>query len=227
MPPPSPLASALLGLLAVAPACAYRFLERPESPVLGIRTTGGSELGVATDDGIIFLGRSAHEGPAKVTYWIKEAPIVEAGTIRPFGGSLHSIELDVPIPSVPIDFEQIQPGEALIMMGVDGLRRWRVPVRAVQSERIQGSAVTAPTAVKLSPQHVGAGVFREAKGSLRLVGLVKAVAVASSGERWLLLAGPTELRRALLAPRAAVPRLEARYRADGTRTMSERKLKKQ
>lgn len=209
----------LLALPFVLGACTYRYLEQPEVPVVAIETIAGKELGVSTKDGVIFLGRSSAEGPAKVTYFLDRAPIVEAGMIRPLGGSLLQVELDVPIPAVSIDFEQTRPGESLVMMGVDDNSRWRAQVTVSDDARIQGSAVNAPNTLKLAPHHIGAGVFREEGGDQRLVGLVKAVAEASTGERWYLLAGPTEIRRALLEPKLAVPKREIRYRADGTRTL--------
>lgn len=218
-----PTLFAIAAALSIAPSCTYRYLERPETPVVAIQTIGGTELGVATDDGIVFLGRSAIEGPVKVTYWLDRAPVIEAGTIRPLGGPLLQVELDVPIPTVPIDFEETKPNETLTMMGVDGLNRWRVPVQVVTDDRIVGNAITAPASVELGPQHIGAGVFRETDGGMHLVGMVKAVARASTGERWFLLAGPTELRRALLEPKGAVPEREIRYRADGTRTIFRRR----
>ncbi|MCA8972262.1 MAG: hypothetical protein KDC95_20915 [Planctomycetes bacterium] len=215
------MAIAAVALTTVS--CAYRYRERPEIPGVVVQTVGGTELGVATDDGVVFLGRSAIEGPAKVTYWIDRAPIVEAGTVRKLGGSLLQVELDVPLPTVPIDFSDLVPNEDLLMIGADGVSRWSVPVRVVNSDRIEGSAVIAPASVELAPHHVGAGVYRDTQYGMALVGLVKAVATASTGERWILLAGPTELRRALLEPKAAVEKREIRYRADGTRTILQRR----
>lgn len=204
-------------------ACHYRYLERPQVPVVAIETIAGRELGVSTEDGVLFLGRSSSEGPAKVTYFLDRAPLVEAGMIRPFGASLMKVELDVDIPSVPIDFEMPRAGEELILMGIDDDSRWQVPVTVADDDRIQGSAVRVPASLKLAPRHIGAGVFRTQDGDLRLIGMVKAMAEASTGERWYLLAGPNELRRALLEPKDAVPTREIRYRADGTRTILRRR----
>lgn len=221
--PACPLRTLVPLLVLSATSCVSRAIERPDVPVVVIQTVGGVELGVATDDGILFLGRSAIEGPAKVTYWLDRAPVVEAGTIRSLGASIVQVELDVPVPTVPLDLSDLVPGEDLVMIGADALERWSVPVRAADSEIAQGSVVSAGSNIQLAPHHVGAGVYRQNERGSVLVGLVKGVATTSSGERWILLAGPAELRRALLEPKAAVVKREIRYRADGTRTILQRR----
>jgi hypothetical protein len=186
-------------------------------PVVVIRTPGGTELGVTTDEGVFFLGRTAQEGPAKVLYWLGDSPLVESGEVRRRGGSIYEVLLDVDLPAVPISFEPLRPGESLVLIGVDDDWAWQYGVVVPEDPMASGTIVRWPSGLRIEPSQVGAGVFRDTGEGLTLVGLVKATAEIEGGGRFLLLAGLPELRVALLEPRSAVPVREVLYRADGTR----------
>lgn len=213
-----------LALLA-ASACETPFFApaprlRPASvPVVGIRTTGGSEMGVPTGDGVLFLGRTAQKGPAKVLYFIGETPVVEAGNVRPVGGSLFGVELEVDIPTVPISLDPLQPGDQLELVGLDGDRVFHRDVSVPRNAAVSGTVVSWPEGMDLKPEHVGAGVFRVTAAGRALVGLVKATARVQGGQGFLVLAGLPEIRQAMFTPETAVPQREVIYRADGTRTI--------
>ncbi len=212
-------AVAALALCAALGACRNTKLYPADVPIVGVTTTGGKELGVATDQGVLFLGRTAEKGPAKVLYHIDAAPVVEAGRVVPVGGSLFEVLLDVPVATVPISFEPLRPSESLIMMWLDGDEVRTHPVEVSSDPIVYGTAVRRPAGLVLAAEHVGAGVFRDTDAGLALVGLVKASARVTGGEEYLLLAGLPELRAAFLRPQPAVPKLEAIYRADGTRIL--------
>src|SRR5882672_8362772 len=61
------LRNALLLLALLASGC--RGTRKLTDPVLEIRSESGAELGVATDYGLVFLGRTARSGPIDVTAW--------------------------------------------------------------------------------------------------------------------------------------------------------------
>ncbi len=209
-----------LGLLALATGCRYQRLEPPEVPVVQITTTRGTELGVSTDEGILFLGRTAQQGPAKVFYFLGPSPLVEVGEVLPLGGPLSTVQLEVDIPTIPISFEPVRPGEELVLMGLDGPRVWQHPVRAVDNaELVNGTVLEQPAGLELQPWHIGAGVFRRTDGGLALVGLLKGRARIDGEPDMLLMAGLPEFRLAFLEPHAAVPKIEVLYRSDGARTI--------
>ena len=57
----------LLGLCAALSGC--RGTRTLSDPTLEIRTPAGAELGVATDYGILFLGRTSRSGEVQVVAW--------------------------------------------------------------------------------------------------------------------------------------------------------------
>ena len=217
MTSPRPALWLMLTLAGLALSCNFRYLERPEFPIVGVTTTGGREQGVATDDGVLFLARSAQKGPAKVLYWIEGAPIIEAGTIGEVGGGIYDVDLDVDIPTVPISFEPLRTGEPLVLVTIEASGPQRRSVVAADTSLTSGGAVRASASLKLAPEHVGAGVFRDTDAGLALVGLVKGRARYDDGRELLLLAGAADLRHALITPKTAVPERDVRYRADGAR----------
>ena len=188
-------------------------------PVVGIETTRGRELGVATDDGIVFLARTADSGPAKVLFFLDEAPVIEPGEIHVAANGMARVDLEVPIASVPISLEPLTPGEPLLLIGLDGEMVFQLEVNAVAGGPIEGTAIDWPAGFEIRPEFVGAGVFRRGDEGIALVGLLKATATMDDGRRVLLLAGLPELRQMLSDPRRAVPVLDVRYRADGARTV--------
>ena len=55
-------------------------------PVVQIHTPGGNELGVTTDYGIVFLGRTASAGDIEITAWFGDGPSIEPSSVEPIGG---------------------------------------------------------------------------------------------------------------------------------------------
>ncbi|MFQ5507197.1 MAG: hypothetical protein ACE5F1_20695 [Planctomycetota bacterium] len=212
MPAPVP---ALVLLLLLA-ACAAPPLPSSAMPVVGIQTPGGHELGVSTEDGVLFLARTAKAGPAKVLYFLGPSPLIEAGRILGVGGSIHRVELEVTIPSVPISFDPVQKGEELLLLALSNEEPWSAWVRVADSPFAEGTVLEG-TGLGLRGEHVGAGVFRSTSAGLSMVGLIKGVARFENGPDYLLMAGLPELRLAFVQPETAVPRQEVRYRDDGLR----------
>jgi len=83
----------VLALAALATSCVgSRTLT---DPTLEIRTPHGSELGVSTDYGVIFLGRTAQSGSVEITAWFGDGPSIESSVIEPIGGGLYTAETEI------------------------------------------------------------------------------------------------------------------------------------
>ena len=216
------LTSILLGLTALTTSCRNYLVEPSDMPTVVITTTEGVEQGVLTTEGVLFLGRTSQQGPAKVSYYLGPSPLVEAGDIKPMGGPLMEVELEVNVPWVPISHEELRLGELLKMFVVEQGRPRSFTVMAATNKAFEGTLVTWPEEFSPTPEKVGCGVFRETAKGLTLVGLVKATATLErdgTTQRYLVLAGLPEIRLALLEPTPAVEKEKIYYRADGLRAV--------
>src|SRR5262245_42438296 len=83
-------------LLATAPAACS------SAPVpigaVQIRTRLGVEQGVNTPFGIVFLGRTAQEGPCEVIAFFGDGASIEPGVIQPLSSTLARVALGVKAP---------------------------------------------------------------------------------------------------------------------------------
>ena len=75
--------------MAISTSCTHHLLSGvplPDRsrPVAMIETRGGVEYGATTTEGILFLGRTATEGPCRVHYFLggRATPMIEDGEIR-------------------------------------------------------------------------------------------------------------------------------------------------
>lgn len=207
----------LTGLLAFGCLATRKLAD----PVLLIQTPGGSELGVSTEYGVVFLGRTASAGDVEITAWFGDGPDIEASVIEPIGGGLYTAETEIRLPSVPLYFGTPAPGDTLLLSARDPEgRRWEESVRVVSNPRVHGILVTPPREHALTPSAAGAGLFLLPGGdrtSMRLVGLVsgRLVLETEAGrEEYLTVLGPDVLWR-LAAHRRERPRAPSLpYRED-------------
>ncbi|MFT5733144.1 MAG: hypothetical protein ACJAZN_001269 [Planctomycetota bacterium] len=187
---------ALLALLALASCSGTRKLT---DPVLNIRTSGGDELGVSTDHGVVFLGKYAERGEVDVTAFYGDGPTIERSVIEPVGGGLFTAEMDIELPKVPISFEEPRDGETLEIMGRKGNRKWSVLARVRTDPRVLGLLLEVPSGFPDDPDQVGAGVYRKhGRDDRELVGLVTGkIQLESRGSlrRYIAVSGPTVLWR--------------------------------
>ena len=213
-----PLRLALTLLLALCAACTGT--RRLVDPVLVIETEEGRELGVSTDYGIVFLGRTAQAGRIDVTVWFGDGPSVEAATIEPIGGGLYTAETEIRLPQVALSFDDPEPGSELLVIG---RRRGEIYERSVKVQsdpRVLGLLLSAPRDIADEPELVGAGVYWLPEGDYelrRLVGLVAGRVRLSTedGERVYLAAyGPQELWRLVTHRRDLLQRKRWIYRED-------------
>jgi len=70
-------------------------------PVVRIETAGGTELGVNTDLGVLFMGRTRSAGHCKVTVFFGGTPVVENSTIETIHGGLCQARLQIQSPAAP------------------------------------------------------------------------------------------------------------------------------
>ena len=189
-------------------------------PTLEIRTEKGSELGVSTDYGIVFLGRTASAGRAEITAWFGDGPSVEPVVIEPVGGGLYTAETEIRLPSVALCFDDPRPGEELIVAGRDANGPWETRVQVCDEPRAFGILTTIPSVLAGREDQTGAGVFvpDPDDGSRRLlVGLVSGVVrfqTHAGARQYLAVVGPQDLWRLVTHRRELVKKRRWVYRDD-------------
>lgn len=196
---PSPAALLPLLLLALLPSC--RGMRTLADPTLEIRTPGGRELGVATDHGVVFLGRTARAGEVEVTAWFGDGPGTELSVIEPLGGGLYTAPIVIRLPTVPLTFEVPAPGTTVHVIGRDGADL-RITDAVVRTDRqIDGLLLSIPSGLVGSPDQLGAGVYvvdpdTKKKTLLGLVsGRVRLTEAEGGVREYMTVVGPEELWR--------------------------------
>jgi hypothetical protein len=212
----SPLAL-VLACTALASCAGTRKLA---DPVLEIRSSEGRELGVATDYGLIFLGRTARSGAIDVTAWYGDGPSVEATVVEPLGGGLYTAETEIRLPRVPMSFDTPKPGTLLLVIGRNGATRWEAAVAVEKSDKIDGLLLTAAPAILEQPSAIGAGVYLvgEDRSEKRLVALVSGRVTLQradgKSEDFITAVGPDQLWRLLTYRRDYPHKRRFVYRED-------------
>ena len=189
-------------------------------PVVQIQTTGGRELGVTTDYGIVFLGRTARAGEVEVTAWFGDGPSIEPSTIEPIGGTIYTAETEILLPAVPMLFDEPAAGEYVVVIGRNQEGPWRQVLPLQTDPRILGLLIDVPDELNGHDDQIGAGVFRyinDDPEKLQLLGLVsgRVTLLTRNGPRdFVTIVGPEELWR-LVTHRRHFPRRRPRvYRED-------------
>lgn len=190
-------------------------------PVLEVRgADGASELGVSTDHGLVFLGRTARSGPIGVTAWFGDGPSVEFTVVEPLGGGLFTAEPQIRLPQVPMSFATPRPGQTLRIIGRRGGAKWSADVTVRSDPAVTGILVDIPSQLGELDGQVGAGLYLvgERENDLRLVGLVtgELELTSSAGEtvRYLTAMGPDQLWRLVTYKRDFPRQRKFIYRAD-------------
>jgi hypothetical protein len=193
-----PLVAALL-IVGLASSC--RGTRHLVDPVVEIKTTGGEELGVTTDYGIVFLGRTAQAGPIEVTAWFGDGPSIEPSTIEPIEGGIYTAETEILLPAVPLLFQEPPVGAYVAVQGRTSEGSWREVVKIASDPRVSGLIIEVPDALRGREDQIGAGVFRymdEDKDRLQLLGLIsgRLVLDGPGGQKeYATVVGPRELWR--------------------------------
>ncbi|HKB16825.1 MAG TPA: hypothetical protein VKF62_12220 [Planctomycetota bacterium] len=177
-------------LLLALPACA----SLPEGPVVVVQTSGGEEIGASTNHGVVFAGRTASKGVARVLVFFGDGPSVETGEIEEAGPGLFTVSLEIRVPTAEISVESLSPGETVRLAG----RRDGVPWTSTGRVAAAGGAGGIETSGGIPRE--GALAFRREEGHWRLSGIVFP---ADSGPATIL--GPEALWRVLLRPQPLGP----------------------
>jgi hypothetical protein len=209
----------VLWILSLCSSCAgTRFLA---DPVLEVRSDGGRELGVATSDGVVFLGRTARSGEVEITAWFGDGPNTEVAVVEPLGGGLFTAETEIRLPSVPIAFETPRAGVEVLVQGRSGNSRWEESARVDTDPRVEGFLLPWMERFEGKPELVGAGVFVMDPANPRLTRLVGLVSgrldltdAAGETSSYLAVVGPSELWRLVTSRREHSKKRKWVYRED-------------
>ncbi|MBL8804597.1 MAG: hypothetical protein JNN27_21545 [Planctomycetes bacterium] len=190
-------------------------------PVLELRGgSGASELGVSTDFGVVFLGRTSRSGAVELTAWYGDGPSIEFSVIEPLGGGLFTAEPQIKLPRVPISFRTPRAGETLRVIGRSGRERWSADVTVRAEPQLEGLIVDVPAQVLERDGQAGAGLYRigEKEHDLKLVGLVTGTVEVTGSDgatrRYLAAVGPDQLWRLVTYKRDFPRKRKWVYRAD-------------
>ena len=189
---------------------------------MSIGTEGGRELGVSTDYGVVFLGRTARSGRVEVTAWYGDGPSIESSVIEPVGGGLYTAEMEIRLPDVPIRFDPPQPGDRLYVTGpLDDGSTWTRKVDVIGHPRVEGILLAVPKQLENDTLPIGAGVYwmPEEDDLLHreLVGLVSGrIRFEKDGqaEEYVTVVGPQTLWRLVAHRRNQLERKRWIYRRD-------------
>jgi hypothetical protein len=211
----------LPALPLLAALCGCTGMRTLSDPTLVLRTQGGTELGAATEYGVVFLGRTARSGPVEITAWFGDGPNIEKSVIEPVGATLCTADTQIRLPDVAMDFRDPRQGEELWVYGRDERGGWKASVRVEADPRVLGLVTTVPERLRGRPEQVGAGVYSIPEGAdertKKLVGLVAGTVRlrTAQGERELLaVVGPQELWRLVTRRKDAGARRPWVYRED-------------
>lgn len=212
-------------LLLAAAACSGWFFSgvhypSEERPVVRIETQKGVELGAATTEGILFLGRTAQSGPCRVMYFLGPTPLEESGVIVPAGGVYYRADIQLKHQTAPLLDREPEPGDELFAMLFAGRDVVTVPVQLARGDGMSGSLLESVG----RPLPAGTPVFARIDDAWHLVGLIAGRATLERGgrqEELLVYAGMDALREMLQTPTVHPPPKHVVFRPDDIWVMRE------
>lgn len=211
--------SVLVPALGIACTGACAGTRTLSDPTIEIRSPGGSELGVSTNYGILFLGHTAQGGRIEVTAWFGDGPDIESAVIEPIGGALYTADTEIRLPPIPIEFHDPAPGSSVLVIGRRGEELWQRTFTVASDPRVEGLLLDGDGS-GIGIDQVGAGVFvlpNEDEDAKRLVGLVSGQLTLSGADgerRYLTVVGPRDLWRLVAHRRDLTQRKRWVYRRD-------------
>lgn len=212
------LAAGLTALLTLGACQGTRTLQ---DPVLEIRSAAGKELAIATDYGVIFLGRTVQAGEVEVTAWYGDGPSIELAVVEPLGSGLFTAEPEIRVPSCPVSFRIPETGESLMISGRRGSKRWEERTKIVADPRVQGLLIPLSSDFDGELDQTGAGLFRvlqEEPQRLELVGLVSGILTLTDesgrAERFMTIVGADQFWRLVTYKREMPQKPRWVYRED-------------
>lgn len=189
---------ALAAVLALLSSCLTS--NEVADPTILVHSPEGTELGVSTDYGTVFLGRFARGGEIDITAWFGDGPSLESCVVEPLGAGLFTAETEIRLPSVRLAFEDQPHGQPVIVRGRTGSDPWSLETEVRTDPRVDGILLQPTGNLTGAPEQIGAGVFiGEELPDYRLVGLVsgRIELVGADGARaeYVTVVGPTDLWR--------------------------------
>lgn len=213
-------ARALLPAALLATLAACQGTRNVMDPILEIQTPGGQELGVSTDYGVLFLGRTARSGEVNVIAWFGDGPSLEISVIEPLGDGLYTAETQIRLPVVPITFRMPRAGDTVRIEGRHGADRWQAEAEVLTDPRVEGLLMTLPRELENAADQVGAGIFVNdpETGRKQLVALVSGVLELTDEDgatvRYLTAMGPEQIWRLVTRRQDLLQRRRWIYRED-------------
>ncbi len=202
---PALLCGLSLPLLGACRATNYR---DPGDPTVRVHSSQTGELGVATDYGVVFLGRDQRSGDVEFTSWFGDGWSLETGIIEPLGGGLYITHPEIRIPTTTLSFDQPEPGTEVVVVGRDDRdRSFRIRASVVEREGVEGLLLAPTKRLRgLGRGQLGAGVYVPRGGRDELVGLLsgqlwledaeeEVFTVVDASDLWRLVAYPRDLDR--------------------------------
>lgn len=195
---PLPLRLASLALPWISAACLNT--HEVADPTILIHSPGGTELGVSTDYGTVFLGRFTQGGEIDVTAWFGDGPSLETSVVEPLGAGLFTAETEIRLPAVRMSFDKPAQGTTVTVRGRRGNDPWSIETSVRTDERVEGILLRPTGRLNGNPDQIGAGVFMgEELEDYRLLGLVSGrislVGADGSTVEYVTVVGPTDLWR--------------------------------
>jgi hypothetical protein len=222
-PSSAPRAGGLLALsraLALLALASCTTVRTDSDPLLEVRSPNGSELGVSTDYGPVFLGHTARSGEVDITAWFGDGPSIETAVVEPLGGGLYTAQTEIRLPTVPISFETPRPGQKVLVSGRRGSTVWEEDATVRSDPRVQGVLLAWKGRFENANDQLGAGVFvlvgpKEEKQLVGLVsGRLELTSADGSQARYLTVIGPADLWRLVTYRRDNTKKRRWVYRED-------------
>lgn len=185
-------------------------------PVVVVHGQDGNELGVATEYGVVFLGRTARSGRVEFTAFYGDGPSREAGLVVSMGGGLYATEGEIRLPSVSLCFEPPPPGSEVWVRGRRDGQPFEFDARLVTEPRVTGLLLAPSDELDaLTDAELGAGVFLLVPGRpMQLLGLVSGRLTLDEREHFVTVLGPEEMWRLVVHQRNAERPRRKVYRPD-------------
>src|SRR5206468_12948997 len=86
-------------------------------PVVVVHGASADELGVSTDYGVVFLGRTAKSGRIEFSAWFGDGPSREEGLVEALGGGVFAPEGEILLPCVRLCLATPPEGTGVIVRG--------------------------------------------------------------------------------------------------------------
>lgn len=187
-----------LAVLALLPSCLTT--KEVADPTILIHSPTGTELGVSTDYGTVFLGRFARGGEIDVTAWFGDGPSLETSVVEPLGAGLFTAETPIRLPAVRLTFAGAANGQPVIVRGRTGADVWSLEAEVRTDPRVDGVLLRPTGRLTGAPEQIGAGVFiGEELPDYRLLGLVSGrielLGADGTTAEYVTVVGPTDLWR--------------------------------